>query len=380
MKAPPLVAIERCETYHDQELDRVIAHICTAAQLPDMQGKRILLKPNILSDAAPERAVTTRPEVLAAIIRYCYRQGASEVLVGDSPGLQGPGFSPRNSGIASAIKAEGATWCDFAKNPKMYRIPGTFGLRLPLPKIFNDVDIIISVAKMKTHQLMYTTGSVKNLFGMVPGLHKSASHMRFPSRESFARMLAGLYSVIKPHAAIMDAVISMEGPGPAAGKPRHTGFLLASTDLSALDTAQAIIMGYDPLSIPLIRELRHRKLTHWDHPDDISYPLLDARDLIISDYRRITQEKKTHLISALLLPLFTRRLSVHRQQREPRPLFDRSRCTGCSRCVKICPAKALSLDNDRRIVVDYQSCIRCYCCHEVCPEDVITIESMEENR
>jgi uncharacterized protein (DUF362 family)/ferredoxin len=380
MNVTPTVAIERCETYQSQELDTVIDRICSYAQLPEIKGKRVLLKPNILSDAVPERAVTTRPEVLGAIIRYCYRQGAAHVFVGDSPGIHGPGFSPISSGIASVITTEGASWCDFAKNPKMYRIPGTFGLRLPLPAILEDIDVIISVAKMKTHQLMYTTGSVKNLFGMVPGLHKSACHMRFPSRESFARMLGGLYSVIRPHAAIMDAVISMEGPGPAAGKPRHTGLLLASTDLCALDTAQAIIMGYDPLTIPLIHELHHRKLTHWHHPDDISYTLLDVRDLIISDFRRIKQEKKTHLIGALLGPLFSRKLSIHRQQREPRPLFDRSRCTGCGRCVKICPAKALSLDNDRRIVVDYQACIRCYCCHEVCPEQVITIEKMEEHQ
>ena len=375
--ASPVVAIERCETYSSTELDTVVSRVCDRAHLPDIRGKRILLKPNILSDAPPERAVTTRPELIASLIRMLKARGASQVLVGDSPGIHGPGFSPKISGIARVCGEEGALWCDFAKNPVMHRIPGALGLKLPLPHILNEVDMVISVAKMKTHQLMYTTGSVKNLFGMVPGLYKSSCHMRYPTRESFARMLAGLYSVIAPQFSVMDAIVSMEGPGPAGGMPRHTGLIIASPDPTALDVSQSIIMGYDPLTIPLTRELKNRNLTSWIHIDDIEYPLLHASDLVFHDYKRIKQEKRTRLFGSLLSPLFTRRIKLHHRRHEPKPLFDNDLCIGCGRCVKICPAKALSLDKERHIVADYSACIRCYCCHEVCPVDAITIETNE---
>ena len=370
MSGRATVAIANCETYNSEELDRVIASICESANFPDVMGKKVLLKPNILSDALPEKAITTRPEVIGALIRYCKEKGAKQVLVGDSPGIHGPSFVPKTSGIGQICAQEGALWCEFAKDPEMYRIAGTFGLKLPLPKVMQEADIIISVAKLKTHQLMYATGSVKNLFGMVPGLHKSACHMRFPTRESFARMLAGLYAVIRPHFAIMDAIVSMEGAGPAGGIPRHTGLMLASSDPSALDVAQSIIMGYEPFSLPLIKELHDKKLTSWHRLDDIAYPLLDANNLIIEDFKNAF--KSCDLILSPVAP--TPAFKIGEKTEDPLKIFDNDICIRCGRCVRICPGKALELDIETGIMADYSACIRCYCCHEVCPADAITIE------
>ena len=371
------VAIQRCETYSLSEVSLIVSQLCDTAQIENPEGKSILLKPNILSDAAPEKCITTHPVVLKALIRYLRERGARKILVGDSPGIQGSFFSPRHSKILEVCEEEQVPWIDFAKNPVSTIIPFTYGRSLPLPNILSEVDMVISVAKMKTHQLMYVTGSVKNLFGLVPGLHKSPCHMMYPTRESFSRLIAGLYSVVKPSFALMDAVISMEGAGPAGGIPRHTGLLMASRDCTALDAAESIVMGYDPLSIPLIRELIDRKLTKWRHPNDIGYPLLDAKDLRISDFKRIKQQEKTKLISSLIGPLFTRYIKLRHQRHEPKPLFDPEKCIGCGKCVRICPGKALELDNDGHVVADYRLCIRCYCCHEVCPADAITIEERQ---
>ena len=371
------VAIQRCETYSLSEVSLIVSQLCDTAQIENPEGKSILLKPNILSDAAPEKCITTHPVVLKALIRYLRERGARKILVGDSPGIQGSFFIPRHSKILEVCEEEQVPWIDFAKNPVSTIIPFTYGRSLPLPNILSEVDMVISVAKMKTHQLMYVTGSVKNLFGLVPGLHKSPCHMMYPTRESFSRLIAGLYSVVKPSFALMDAVISMEGAGPAGGIPRHTGLLMASRDCTALDAAESIVMGYDPLSIPLIRELIDRKLTKWRHPNDIGSPLLDDKDLRISDCKRIKQKEKTKLISSLIGPLFTRYIKLRHQRHEPKPLFDPEKCIGCGKCVRICPGKALELDNDGHVVADYRLCIRCYCCHEVCPADAITIEERQ---
>src|SRR4051794_875504 len=48
-------------------------------------GERILLKPNLLGAREPERAVTTHPEIVRAMIRLVREAGATPV-VGDSPG------------------------------------------------------------------------------------------------------------------------------------------------------------------------------------------------------------------------------------------------------------------------------------------------------
>jgi len=368
------VAIAHCPTYASQEVLESLRMICEAAGMPETRGKTVLLKPNILSDVLPGKAITTRPEVVQAMIKLLKERGAARILVGDSPGINGPGFLPRLSGIYEVCKAEGVEWCDFSKDTRLHTIPGTYGRKLPLPTLLDEVDLLISMAKMKTHQLMYVTGCVKNLFGTVPGLHKSPCHMMYPTRESFSRMMAGLYNVLKPSFGIMDAVIAMEGAGPAGGTPRHIGLLLASTDCTALDVAQSTIMGYDPLSIPLTKELLDRRYTTWHRLDQISYPLLSANQLVVQDFQRIEQKKKSGLFSSLIGPFFTRHLRTRHQRKEARPLFLEESCIACGKCVKICPAKALDLQKEHRIEVDYDACIRCYCCHEVCPADAIKIE------
>ncbi|MFZ5626704.1 MAG: DUF362 domain-containing protein, partial [Bacillota bacterium] len=49
-------------------------------------GERVLIKPNMLEGLPPERAVTTHPEVVRAVIRQVKRAGGIP-LVGDSPGI-----------------------------------------------------------------------------------------------------------------------------------------------------------------------------------------------------------------------------------------------------------------------------------------------------
>jgi uncharacterized protein (DUF362 family)/Pyruvate/2-oxoacid:ferredoxin oxidoreductase delta subunit len=368
------VAITECNTYEDDQLFEAVKKICTSAKMPDVSNKTVLLKPNILSDAPPDKALTTRSEVLRALIRYLKEEGVKKIYVGDSPGISGPHFLPRTSKIAEVIEQEEVSWASFQSDYSMKKVPGVRRLQLPFPNLLDEVDLTFSVAKMKTHQLMYVTGAVKNLFGCVVGLHKSACHLRYPSREAFSKMLSGVYEVVKPDFALMDAVIAMEGPGPAAGLPRHMGLLLASTDATALDASQAIIMGHNPLDIPLTWELLSRKLTKWRAIEDISYPLLHAHDLIVEDYKRIDIEKKRsdfHLLN--ILPL-VRYFGKRKAQKEPRPLFDPHICIGCGKCVTICPAQTLHLDANKKVVVNYRHCIRCYCCHEVCPVDAITIE------
>lgn len=102
-----LVAIKKCNTYSSGEVMESLRKVCEAATLPSIEGKRVLLKPNILSDSPPERAVTTRAEVLRELIKLMWEKGASEVLVGDSPGTVGSNFTPRTSGITQVIEEEG---------------------------------------------------------------------------------------------------------------------------------------------------------------------------------------------------------------------------------------------------------------------------------
>lgn len=378
------VAIERCDGYSQDLVFSTLENVCEAACMPDVAGKKVLVKPNILSDSRPEDCITTHPEVVRAVIRLLKKKGASEVYVGDSPGLHSPSFRARNCGIGLVCDEEGAIWCDFTQDPVTKRINGTRH-RLPMAAILDKVDLVFSVCKFKTHTLMYTTGAVKNLFGTIPNINKGACHVLAPSRESFARLIAGIHETIKPAFCIMDAVIGMEGAGPANGTPRAVNLLMASDNCFAMDQTQAILMGYRVNDIPVLNEARKRHIM----PKTIEYPLLQAQDLVMTDYKRVEVSERTHFIARLVLPFLTRGFQKRRQRKEPAPQFIDEKCIRCQRCVNICPAKALTLQASEgeaigpetikaenrkvHIVCDYTKCIRCYCCHEMCPVNAIHI-------
>ncbi|MGB4407349.1 MAG: DUF362 domain-containing protein [Sphaerochaeta sp.] len=364
------VAIVRCESYDQEKVDVAVEQACLASDMPSVSGKRVLLKPNVLSDAKEDRCITTNTAVVRAVIHLLKKQGAKEILLGDSPGLQGPSFVPKACKLDKVCKDEGVRWVDFTQNPKTRLVPYTRSKSLPFASILEEVDLLFSLPKLKTHQLMYSTGSVKNLFGLVPGLHKSPCHVLFPTRELFASLMVGILSLAKPSFSIMDAVIGMEGPGPANGKPRHMGLILASRDALSLDYAQAIVMGYDPLTIPIIVEGLRRE----EGTVPSSYPVLDANTLVVEDFQRIAQQKQTSFFHALIAPFFLSRYIRWRVKRERKaPVFLTGPCIQCRKCIEICPVHALHLQG-KSIIIDERVCVRCYCCHEVCPAHAIEVD------
>ena len=107
--------MERCPSYEPAEVYRALKKAVELSGELDVAGKTVLLKPNILADAPPDKAITTHPAFLEASIRLIREMGASRVLVGDSPGIQPPGFSGKASGLGEVTKRNNAEWVDFTK-------------------------------------------------------------------------------------------------------------------------------------------------------------------------------------------------------------------------------------------------------------------------
>ena len=364
------VAIVRCSAYEQAEVDEAVRQACLHGCMPSVEGKRVLLKPNILSDAKAERNITTHPMVVHAMIKVLKESGAKQILVGDSPGLQVPNFLPKLSGIHQVCMEEKVEWVDFTKHPKLHTIPYTSNKQLLLASVLEEVDMVFSLPKFKTHQLMYATGALKNLFGLVPNLSKSPCHVLFPTREQFANLIVGIAELVKPSFSLMDGIIGMEGPGPANGRPRHVGLLLASTDALALDYAQAQIMGYEPKQVPIIAEGLRRGIGSIPS----SFPVLDAKDLVLPDFLRIEVQKRTRFVHSLIIPfIFSKFIRWKVKKDRKAPVFLVDPCIRCRKCIDICPAHALTTV-DKHIIIDEKACIRCYCCHEVCPASAILVD------
>ncbi len=79
------VAITECRTYDFSSVSSAIEKIIANSDFPDVDGKTVLLKPNILSDAKPEDGITTNPVIVEAMIQILKSRNASRIIVGDSP-------------------------------------------------------------------------------------------------------------------------------------------------------------------------------------------------------------------------------------------------------------------------------------------------------
>ena len=122
---------------------------------------------------------------------------------------------------------------------------------LTLPLALQQADLIVSIAKMKTHHWAGVTLSLKNCFGCVPG-RVYGWPKNFLHLHGIENSILDLNATVRPHFTIVDAITAMEGDGPIMGKPRQTGFLAMGRDLVAVDATCARIIGFDPTKIPYL--------------------------------------------------------------------------------------------------------------------------------
>ncbi len=364
------VSIIRCADYDNEAVFNAVREAVDAAGGLDVAGKSVLLKPNMLATADPEGAVTSRPEFLRAAIRLVRERGASRILVGDSPAVQSGDSVGQKSGLKPVALDEGAEWVDFNDSVEVAVPEGRLVKRFTMAKAVAETDCVISLCRLKTHSFMYFTGAVKNMFGAIPGLQKSAFHLRFPGKHEFGVMLADLMLAVKPSYALMDAIVGMEGPGPRNGSPRQIGVVLAGANAFAVDWVASSLVGYKPLDIPYLREAAADPVYGFD-PDSIEHRGVRPEQARVPDFKLVPIVVNDVPKSKGPFGRLIRNLTV------PRPFFSRERCVLCGACVKICPGSALTIAagraGERFIAVEYQKCVRCYCCHEVCPEDAIDL-------
>jgi uncharacterized protein (DUF362 family)/NAD-dependent dihydropyrimidine dehydrogenase PreA subunit len=361
------VSIKKCAEYDTQKIFDIISEIYTNTGGPDVKGKKVLVKPNILSDNDPAKCVSTHPAVAEAMIRYLQLNGA-EVFMGDSPAVHTAKFKADKCGLFQVCEATGAKWVNFNEKSVVKNIDGR---NIKIASIVDEVDLIISLPKFKTHELVYFTGALKNTYGLIPGFAKAYQHGIYRDMDSFGKFIVELNKVVTPHYFLMDAIMGMEGQGPGThGTPTHIGLLIGSTNPLALDIIACQIAGYDYKLLSTNEIALNEKL--WlNSAEAIEYdgPALETIKKV--GFKKIPASASRNTAMKFIMGRlrFLRKL-------ERRPVFIYNRCTGCKKCVQICPVHAVkpSLSDNRRIKLTDSKCIRCFCCAEACQDNAINIK------
>ncbi|MDZ7860087.1 MAG: DUF362 domain-containing protein [Candidatus Krumholzibacteriota bacterium] len=360
-----IVSITKCSGYGIADVydsvSRSIEHVGGIEHFVK-PGQRVLLKPNMLSAKRPERAITTHPSVIEAVAKIVTDCGGYPVI-GDSPGgvLRGVKRVWENTGIEEMARRIGVELVNFEASGSVEVKSGDYLFYIAKPVI--DADVIINIAKLKTHTLTLLTCALKNMFGTVCGFRKSELHKEFPKPREFARMLVELYSKVRPSLSIVDAVVAMEGDGPSSGNPKKLGLVIAGEDAVAIDAVAARIIGFKPGSIDTTRMA-----------DEIKLGVGDIESIQVTGDGKEVRPVSFDLPSNRKLRMIPRPLA---RMISPfvwlKLIVDPSVCTGCRLCQRSCPVEAISYQ-DGVCGINNNKCITCMCCHELCPEDAIEIK------
>jgi len=359
------VSIVSCPNYEKETVKKALCEVLEPIGGLSWvtQGMTVAIKANLVSMMKPEKAATTHPALLCALVEMLCERGAKPVI-GDSPGgLYNAAFLNR---IYAATGMKDVEACGARLNQNYATADAHFPDAL-IAKDFtytaylDEADAIIDFCKLKTHGMMGMSAAAKNMFGVVPGTFKPEYHFRFPNHEDFAKMILDLNSYFEPKTklCLVDAVIGMEGNGPTQGTPRKIGALLASQSPHALDLACTKIIGLDPLDVPTVKVAIDGNMIP-KTVDELTV-LGDLSNFCISDYKNIeTRHSMKFEGHGKFAAMFVRTAL----QSRPRP--DKKLCIGCKKCAEICPAKIITMKNGIP-QIDRKNCITCFCCQEFCP-------------
>jgi uncharacterized protein (DUF362 family) len=227
----------------------------------DFKGKRILIKPNLVEPHAGLGHINTHPMLVRAAVELFRRFDAEKVVVAEGAGHRRDALLVlEESGFADIIFEDRIAFVDLNTGPvqKVANKGGYTSMKaLYLPKKILQTDVLVSLAKMKTHHWAGVTLSMKNLFGImlgsVYGWPKNVLH-----QEGIQQSILDINATVKPHLSIVDGIIGMEGDGPIMGTPVQSNVLVMGTNSAAVDATSARIMGIDPEKIPYLKVAKHK--------------------------------------------------------------------------------------------------------------------------
>lgn len=335
-------------------------------------GKRVVIKPNLVMKKSPDAAATTHPVVLEAMIRVL-KDSAADILIAESP----PGLYTESAlkGFYSAcqitqVAEKYGVRLNTDTSSREVALPDAktaHGFELITPLL--DADVIVNLAKLKSHALTKFSGAVKNYFGSIPGLAKVETHARFPDYGDFGSMLTDLCAFFagnKPTFNLLDGIVAMEGNGPTGGEPRKLGYLVAGVNPFNVDIVGTKLIGFD--DVIMLEEAKKRGYAS-DSPEVIGVEPERVSDFVKPD------SSAGGGISALnfLSKAFGGRLNRWLQ---PKPFVETAKCIGCGACARSCPKKTIELVGDPKKhahIID-RDCIKCFCCQELCPVKAVVIK------
>lgn len=242
---------------YNQQLAETITSGFDLAPPPDVNGKRVLLKINLVDLPREGKPVVTDPAVIIAAAEAFRRRGASEVIIADGPALQRDAWQIVDAiGLTPLLREHELEFVDLntAEPVRQANTAGRTGLEhIYFGRPALDTDVLVSIPKMKVHHWLGVSLAMKNMFGTTPGIVYGMPRNRFHLLNPESAVLD--FNHIRPvDYAIVDGIVGLEGDGPVRGTPIDVGVLIMGANAAAVDATAARVMGINPLRIGYLRQ------------------------------------------------------------------------------------------------------------------------------
>jgi len=220
-------------------------------------GQKVLVNPSWVSVIPKrEQACITLPEVTRAVADIVGDAGAKPIIAESSAvGIDSEKVIAESG--YQELRDMGYEVVDLKKT-EVTMIPvenGKIFKEIQTYKLLKEVDAIVPVAKLKTHDQMELTSAIKKLKGLLTDKYKREFH-----QQGVFEACVDWYDALRPPLSIVDAIYCQEGLGPIFGKPVEMDLIVAGPDGVAVDAVCGYITGFDPQEVPITFEAAKRDL------------------------------------------------------------------------------------------------------------------------
>lgn len=272
------VAIQKIPNFDDinkvkENLYTLLENIAPYVSLKE--ASTVLVKVNICFVKGPETGITVDPKLVYWFCEWlCNRFKIERIYVAESDATH------LNADIAFKVLG----WRQMFSNLPMVTLlnlsqdkrkkiglNGLYFKDLEISETMLSSDLLISFAKLKTHDIQGISCVMKNQFGALPEKLKILYH------PFLTEVIVDAVKIRPPDLCIVDGIIGHQGPGPVSGLPMPAGLLIAGTDAVATDHACAHLMRINPDKVPHIRLAGKINLGTTNYKV-IGVPIFEARE------------------------------------------------------------------------------------------------------
>lgn len=206
----------------------------------------VIMKPNICAGVDKTGFAVTDVNVVEALVNLVVEEDRNlsiKIVESDSEskfadeafekfGYKSLEETLRNSGFDVSL-------VNLSRSPTIsVKLDGLYFKNPELPNVITEPRYFISIAVAKTHPLTLVTGTLKNLFGLLPRKDQSFYHAKINE------VIVDLNRLVRPDLSIVDARVGLEGwEGP---KTRRLNTFILGKKPACVDAAMARVMGFKP--------------------------------------------------------------------------------------------------------------------------------------